>query len=268
MMNKNTRLRLFWLVIVLWFGYGFALGQIPEKPSPPRLVNDFTGTLTAQQITALESKLVAFNDSTSTQILVVIVPSLNDMPKEDFAYEIGEKWGVGQKKFDNGIVVLLKPKTEREKGQVYIAVGYGLESVIPDAIAKRIISQEMIPSFKLDDYYTGIDRSTDWLMKLASGEYATNEFMNKGDSDRFDSSDVFSFIIMLLILFFFIKKFPKNKGGGSWGGFSSGGSSFGSGFSSGSSFGGSSFGGGGFGGGGFGGFGGGSFGGGGAGGSW
>ncbi len=255
-MNKTNHLPLFWLLIFLWFGYGLTQGQIPEKPNPPRLVNDFTGTLNSQQIATLEHKLVAFNDSTSTQILVVIVPSLNDMPKEEFAYEIGEKWGVGQKKFDNGIVILLKPKTKREKGQVYIAVGYGLESVIPDAIAKRIISQEMIPSFKLGDYYTGIDRATNWLMKLAVGEYHTNEYMNR----EFDSLDVFSLIIILLIILFFIKIFPKNGGGSSWGGYSSGGSSFGSS--------GSSFGGGFSSGGGFGGFGGGSFGGGGAGGSW
>jgi len=94
--------------------------------------------------------------------------------------EHSAKWSVGQKRFDNGIVVLVKPKlSSSDKGKVYIAVGYGLEPAIPDAITKRIVDNEMIPYFRNDDYYGGINQATNVLMKLASGEISADGSKNK-----------------------------------------------------------------------------------------
>ena len=243
--------------------------DIPPRPDPPRLVNDLADILNSRQEQSLERKLRQFNDTTSNQITVVTVKSLEGYDPSMFAYQIGEKWRVGQKEFDNGIVVLVKPKYGSDRGQAYIAVGYGLEPAIPDAIAKRIVEHEMIPSFRNNDYYGGLDDATNVLMQMAAGEITA-----EGYNDQISRSPIFAFLpfLAIMIIFFLIRSSRRrayNMGqsslpfwtalwlgstigrshSGSWNGFTGGGSGFG-------------------GGGGFGGFGGGSFGGGGAGGSW
>ena len=148
--------------------------QIPSRPSPPRLVNDFTKTLTISQANNLEHKLRAYNDSTSTQIAVVFINDLQGTTAADFAYQIGEKWGVGTKE-NNGIVILVKPKNET-KGEVFISVGYGLEQYVPDALAKRIIENQMIPAFRYNDYYSGVNNAIDSIIKLASGGFSSDKY--------------------------------------------------------------------------------------------
>jgi uncharacterized protein len=246
--------------------------DIPDPMSPPRLVNDFAGILNANQVRHLEQKLVMFDDSSSSQIVVLIVKSLNGLSKEEFADQVGEKWGVGQKEKNNGVVVLVKPKYGNEKGEARISVGYGLEGAIPDAIGIRIVNNEMIPYFKAGDYFTGIDKATTTLISLAKGEYTADQYKkNTGGSPV----GIIVPIIIIILIILFMRRNSGNHyttgskgtsmwtalwlasmmgnrgGGGSFGDFRSGGGSFGGG-----------------GGGGFGGFGGGSFGGGGAGGSW
>ena len=168
---------LFLLLFVVSFCYA---QQIPNRPSPPRLVNDFTNTLTVSQVNSLEYKLRNYNDTTSTQIAVVFVNDLQGTTAADFAYPIGEKWGVGTKE-NNGIVILVKPKNET-KGEVFISVGYGLEQYVPDALAKRIIENQMIPAFKYNDYYSGVNNAIDSIIKLASGGF-TSDKSTEGDSD-------------------------------------------------------------------------------------
>ena len=254
--------------------------NIPNKPNPPRLVNDFANILTDSQKQDLEKKLVSYNDSTSTQICVVTVKSLNGYESNDYAQRLGEKWGVGSKK-DNGVVILVKPKTKNEDGDVAIQTGYGMEPIITDAIAGRIIRKKMIPAFKEGNYYKGIDEACDVIIGLAQGTYSADE-LNDGKGNNEERNDewlgifvVFLAITVVLVLIWASKKGHMNNGsgtsgrklsfwegllfgifmsggrrGGGWGG--SGGGSWGGGHSSG----------------GFGGFGGGHFGGGGASGKW
>ncbi len=101
------------------------------RPDPPRLVNDFAGVLSSSELQSLENKLVAFNDSTSNQIAVVIVNDLQGYDKSEFAYKVAKDWGVGQSDFNNGLLVLVKTKTDESLGQIFIATGYGLEGAIP-----------------------------------------------------------------------------------------------------------------------------------------
>lgn len=172
--------------------------QIPSRPTPPRLVNDFSNTLSASQEASLERKLVTYNDTTSTQIAVVFVNDLQGTTAADFAYQLGEKWGVGTKD-NNGVVILVKPKTNT-KGEVFISVGYGLEPYIPDAIAKRIIENEMIPAFKNNDYYSGVNDAIDIIIRLASGAFTAEEYSDEG-------AEIFIlifFIIMMGIMILFI----------------------------------------------------------------
>lgn len=265
-------------VIILFVPvFTFANGGIPPRPTPPRLVNDFANVLTPAERNNLEYKLRYFNDTTSNQIVVVTVKSLEGMQPYLFATELGRKWKVGQKKFDNGVVILIKPKYGRNRGQAFIATGYGLESAIPDAVAKRIVENEMIPYFKKGNYYAGINKAVNVVMALASGEISAKGYnkINKKGNWLTDLLPIFIFlIIFILIKISSSNSYTVNGRGGSnsiwtalflgsflggsnhnghWNNFhnSGGGSSGGSGF-----------------GGGFGGFGGGSFGGGGAGGSW
>ncbi len=250
--------------------------DIPKKPDTPRLVNDYTNTLSTAEIRRLENKLVAFSDSTSNQITIIFVNNLQGYDPAEFAYKIGESWKVGNKDFDNGIVILVKPKTARQKGQTFIATGYGLEGVIPDAIGKRIVENEMIPEFKKENYYQGLDGATNILMALASGEYSVEQYRKDSQQVPYAGIIPFLVIIVIFILINISRKRTYSMGGrrergtdslwtalflgsmlgstgrqhgSGWNNFSGGSGSFG-------------------GGSGFGGFGGGSFGGGGAGGSW
>lgn len=230
---------------------------IPDKPNPPRLVNDFVGMLNPSERNQLEQKLRAYNDSTSTQIAIVIVKTTEPYPIGDFAFQVGRKWGIGQKGKNNGMVIAWATQTRK----IFIAPGYGLEGAIPDAIAKRIITNTLAPAFKQQQYYQGLDEATTEIIQRASGEY---EAEPNAPSD--DGGGI-SFIVVLaivLIVIFIISR--RNRGGGSnrnrgggffppvffppttysgWGGSGGGGSSGGSDFGG---FGGGSFGGGGAGG--------------------
>ena len=237
---------------------------IPSRPDPQRLVNDLAQVFTSDQVSRLENTLVAFDDSTSNQIVVVTVKDLEGYDPSEYATRIGLDWGVGSAQFNNGIVLLVKPKTYDSAGQVFIAVGYGLEGAIPDAYAKRIIENELIPNFRLNDYYAGVEAACDVLMKLASGEISEP----RGEEEDDALLEIIATLLFIgLLIFIFIIAVGQNDDNGH----SSGGGRrtiyVGPIITSGRSYGGGSSFGGGLGGG-FGGFGGGSFGGGGAGGSW
>ncbi len=271
-MKKFTGLLVFGLLLLTSQPSLFSQDAIPDRPSPPRLVNDFAGFLSRDDATYLENKRVEFNNQTSTQITIVTMSDLSGYAISDFAFRLGEKWRVGQEEFDNGIVILIKPKTSSEKGDVFIATGYGLEGAVPDAVAKRIVNAEILPAFRETSYLEGLDNAVDILFELTRGEYSADQYMK--DSGEPTAEIGIGFFIFLLIMVSVISRIRRNRhyspghslplwtalflagsGGrshsGSFGKFSSGSGNFG-----------------GFGGGGFGGFGGGSFGGGGAGGSW
>ena len=264
-MKTGKYFKPFFLTFLLLLMYGISSAQdaIPAKPDPPRLVNDFANLLSPDELQRLETKLVAFNDSTSVQIAVVIVPSLNGYEKADFAQQLGQTWGVGGSQFDNGFVVLIKPKSASENGDAFIATGYGVEKFVPDATAYDIVNNEMIPRFKQNDYYGGIDAASDVIISLVKGEYKAEKY---GKSKK--NSPVAFIVIIIIIIIFLLSRNNNNHrtinrsgtGGMLFFPWMMGGGGFGGGSGSGGGFGG--------GGGGFGGFGGGSFGGGGAGGNW
>lgn len=235
--------------------------SLPDRPSPPRLVNDLVGMLSPSEVQQLERKLVTYNDSTSSQLAIVVVKSTGLYEPADYAFSIGRKWGVGQKGKNNGIVLLWATGTRK----IYIATGRGMEGVLPDAIAKRIVSQIIAPNFKQQQYYQGLDEAVDEMFRRATGEYKADPSAG-GDSG---GGEILIWLIIIAVIIFLVVR-SRNGGGG--GNRSRGGGMFlpyttfsGWGSSSGSWGGGGSSGGGG---GGFGGFGGGDFGGGGAGGDY
>ncbi len=233
---------------------------IPPRPNPPKLVNDYTNSLSAAQKDELEKKLVAYDDSTSTQIAVVLIKSLEGYSVEDYALALGREWGVGGKQ-NNGIVVL----AAMDDHKIRIEVGYGLEGAVTDLNSKSIIDNDITPNFKDGKYYRGLDKAVDDIILAAAGRYKAPE----GYTNRKGKS--FKWGTLLIILIFII--IGMMGGGGGNGTYVSRGGArrIGGGFPWWMFLGGgggSGGGGGGGGGGGFGGFGGGSFGGGGSSGSW
>ena len=231
----------------------------PPAPNPPPLVNDYVGVLSSSQIDALERKLVAYDDSSSTQIAIVIENSIEGDDIFEYSFRLAEKWGIGRQGKNNGVLIFIALQDRKLR----IQTGYGAEGFLPDVMARRIIDQVIAPNFRNQDYYNGLNNATDIIMKLGSGEY-TNDDVYRDDFPW----EVLIFLIIFIIIIIII-----SKGGG--GGYHRGGryDSGGGGWiiigpGSGRGGGWSGGGGGGFGGGGFGGFGGGGFGGGGAGGGW
>lgn len=245
------------------FGQSF-----PAKPD--RLVNDYTNTLSAAEVNALEQKLVAFDDSTSTQIAVVLIPTLDGYDISDYGARLAESWGIGSAENDNGVLLLVALGDRK----MTIQTGYGVEGALPDAIAKRIIEREIKPNFKAANYYQGIEAGTDAIISYTKGEYKAEQ---RPQQTGKSGSSFFVIIIIIVVLLLLSRRGGGGRGGQVIGGRGAAspfwwmlmGSGMGGGRSSGGGWGGG-FGGGGFGGGGggFGGFGGGGFGGGGASGSW
>jgi uncharacterized protein len=223
------------------------------------------------QVQSLEQKLDAYNDSTSSAIVIITVPSLDGYDIAEVSLKYIRDWGVGVKGKNNGVIIMVSKAEHKAR----IETGYGMEGVLPDILAKQIIDQRMIPFFKNNDYYAGFDNAVDAIIQAAAGEYKADPNAGKKDSP-------FGSIILLIVIFLVIIFIFSGRGGGGGGGSymsRKGSRSFmdalpwvlmGSMLGGGGRGGGGGFGGGGFGGGGggFGGFGGGSGGGGGASGGW
>jgi uncharacterized protein len=235
-------------------------------PQSKNIVTDYTNTLSESERQSLEQKLVSFNDSTSSQVAIVIMSSVGNYDIADYSVQLYNKWGIGQKEKNNGVLILVA----KDDRKVWITTGYGMEGVLPDALSKRIVNNDILPNFKEGNYYEGLDEAVNSIISIVRGEYTA-------DNSHHKKEKVPWFGVLLALLIFFIVIISKvgstrnyarrnnlgfwaawalmnaamnrSHGRGSWGGFSGGSGGFG-------------------GGGGFGGFGGGMSGGGGAGGSW
>lgn len=267
-LNRKSLFLLSFLCTLTLFSQGY---KIPEKPKFQTSVYDYTSLLTPTQKTNLENKLVRYSDSTSTQIVVAVISSTQGENIAYLAANWGEKWGIGQAKEDNGVLMLLAQNDRK----ITIQAGKGVEHLLTDFQSKRIIERVIIPEFKKGNYYAGLDQGSDYIFMTLNGAFKGTR---KENAKGFDSG-VIVFIIFIVIIFILISRGNKNNRGGGrryrrrsiagdiletiiLSNAGRGGGSFGGGF--GGSSGGGSFGGGGFGGG----FGGGSFGGGGASGGW
>lgn len=237
------------------------LDSLLKSPAPTQLVNDLAGVLSASDKASLENLLVHYDDTTSTQIAILVIPSLSGYPIEEATLRIYRHWGVGHVNTNNGVLILVAV----DDRLVRLEVGYGLEGAVPDITANSIIRNDIQPNFRSGNYANGLTEAAHSIIKAAKGEYKAP----KGYNDRKKEKGFpFGLIVVLIILFVVI----SNKGGNNGGYMSRRGYRgntppifFPGGF------GGGGFGGGGgrgFGGGSFGGFGGGSSGGGGASGSW
>ena len=248
------------LLLLIVTNITFAQFEIPEKPKFQTAVYDYAQLLSAQEKSQLEEKLIRYSDTTTNQVTVIIIKNLKGEDVGVLATNWAQKWGLGDKDKDNGVLLLIASEDKK----MSIRPGYGLEHKLIAGIAGEIIRKVIRPEFKAGNYYVGIDKGTDAIIEVIKGKYKGTREEKKGGG-----IPIIYIIIGVLILFFIIARSKNNgKNGGKSGGFdladiiilSSMGRGFGGG---GGGFGGSS-GGGGFGGG----FGGGGFSGGGASGDW
>lgn len=238
-------MKYFFSFILFCYSVGFAQPQIPKLKM---WATDLTNTLSQSELGELNKRLETYQDTSSNQVLVLMIPSLEGYPIEMLSYEVATENKVGTKKFDNGVLLLIA----KDDRKLRIEVGYGLEGVLPDALTSSIIRNIIVPRLKSEQYYLAVSDGIDAIISAIGGEYKNKD----------SSSDNSNFPFITLIIIFVFLWFIFRKGGGPFipgGVYRSSGSGWGSrGWSGGS---------GGFGGGGFSG-GGGSFGGGGASGSW
>lgn len=247
---------------------GFAQFEIPKKPELQTSVYDYAGILSASEKSSLEEKLVRYSDSTSTQIVIITVKTINGENIGTLTPKWAHEWGIGQADKDNGVLVLL---AEKERS-IWISPGYGVEDRLTAGVVGQMTRDVIIPEFKAGSYYNGLNAGTDAIFDLLNGKYKEERQNLRKDNDGSSGGGIIFFIIIFIIIIVVLAKGGGRGGrGGGGGGFSdiatmvllsslgrSGGGSSG-GFGGGGSSGGGGFGGG---------FGGGGFSGGGAGGSW
>ncbi|WP_396636888.1 TPM domain-containing protein [Maribacter sp. R77961] len=234
--------------------------QIPEKPQEETSVYDYISLLSGTQKTALEQKLIRYSDSTSTQIVIAIIASTEGENITYLGAQWGQKWGIGQSGKDNGVLVLLA----RDDRKIAINTGYGVEATLTDAMSRRIIEAIIIPEFKIGNYYSGLNKGTDAIFQVLTGEFKEDRTFEINDGLSLRA--FLPFLIFFIILIILSKRNKGNGRGGNGGRRKRGldlwdviilsnmGRSGGSGgFGGGGSFGGGGGFGGGFGGGGFGG---------------
>lgn len=277
MVNKALKNILFFILLIS-SSLLFAKQKdgLPDRPNPHRYVNVLTSQpfLSQKEQITLEQKLALYSDTSSNQIAIVIVDDLQGMPAYQYATELGEKWGVGQKKFDNGVVILISVGGKKGNRDYFIAVGYGLEGALPDLRISRIENSLLVPHLKNGEYFKALDKTTDAIIHYASGEYSNDDLYGTSDSKAvFVVLGVF-FLIVIFIIYNLVKDGRRNTRSlhsGKMGFFAilfeifkliiiailsnrgGKGNSSGGGYGGGGSFGGGSFGGGSFGGGGAGG---------------
>lgn len=252
------------LVLMLVSTLANAQFQIPKKPNVQTSVYDYSQLLNPQQAAQLEQKLIRYSDSTSTQIVVAIINSTEGEYINYLATSWAQEWGIGVAKKDNGVFILLA----KDDRKINISTGYGVEHLLTDKMCSRIIQESIIPFFKKNDYYGGLEAGSSQVFKVLTGEFKADPREAHGTSS---SKEILFLIFIFIILLIAFSKIGKNNGRNNGGRRRPSGlleaillSNMGRG-----SFGGNSDSSGGFGGGGFGGgFGGGGFGGGGASGGW
>ena len=194
-------------MVLCWCSFSFAQFQIPEKPQLETSVYDYINLLSESQKKNLEQKLIRYSDSTSTQIVMAIIRSTEGENITYLGAQWGQKWGIGQETKDNGILVLLA----KEDRKIAINTGYGVEGSLTDAMSRRIIENVIIPQFKQDDYYGGLNNGADAIFQVLNGEFQEDRTFD--DNPGFPFEAFLPIIIFIVILIILSSRNRRNKGG-------------------------------------------------------
>jgi len=185
-----------------FFSIFLASGQEPlaKKETEFKGVYDYANMFSVQETQTLSRKLIQYADSTSTQIAVATIKSLNGYDISMLATEKAHEWGIGQNGKDNGVFVLIAQQDRKIK----IATGYGVEHLLTDYMSKQVIDNIITPNFKASQYYKGVNQGVDAIIKVLAGEY-------KADPKKKKSSGKGNLIIIILIISFVIFLMSRGK---------------------------------------------------------
>ena len=209
MKSKNKYSKLFsTLVLVLsLIQVTFAQFTIPKVPKVQTSVYDYASILSASEKAALEQKLIQYSDSTSTQIVVITVETINGEDIGILTPKWAHEWKIGQAKEDNGVLILLANKERK----IWISPGYGVEIKLTAGITGDIVREVIIPEFKTGDFYAGLDKGGDAIFEVLKGTYKASK---TNDKEGGFPSFIIIFIIFVILI---IVISSKNKGGGNGG---------------------------------------------------
>jgi uncharacterized protein len=251
MNHKVHSVRLAGIVVLL---VAAAIAAALDVPPLRGRVNDYAGVLAQDQLRSLESRLAQFEQETGHQVAVLTIPTLDGEDIEGFSIRVADNWKIGKKGFDNGVILVIAIKDRRLR----LEVGYGLEGVLPDAIAKTIISDYIVPRFRAQDYAGGIIAGIDAVLKVIKNEPLPESARKKAGDEGSNLNSIAMFVIALAVFALMAFASTANRrrnnmwatrgrhrgptifggpggfggggfGGGSGGGFSGGGGGFGGG---------------------------------------
>ena len=187
-------LKHYFLALCLWFTITLASAEV-AIPELSKRVTDLTATLTTEQTQNLEDKLAAFEARKGSQIAVLILPSTQPEAIEAYSIRVAEAWKIGRKNIDDGVILLIA----KDDRQLRLEVGRGLEGVIPDAIAKRVLAETIKPHFKSGDFYAGIDAGITQVIGLIDGEKLPEPSATTNEYYDFDGFMIAIFFISVFI---------------------------------------------------------------------
>ena len=215
-MEKLLKTRYFALAFVILMAAMTVNADVPPQPkNANELVYDCAHVIDSASLAIISDSLKNLYMYNKTQVVVLTVESLDGMDKFDYCQEVFEKWGIGDKKLNNGVLILVKPKQEGSKGQVRIHTGYGAEGILPDLLCNKLVEDSMIPAFKEENYGLAIKRAVDAIVPAMKGEYPQDiaAFLN----DREENSRIavivyviFYILICGLIWYFFFMPTKKD----------------------------------------------------------
>ncbi|MDV2987123.1 UNVERIFIED_CONTAM: TPM domain-containing protein [Methylobacteriaceae bacterium AG10] len=195
------------LALALMIGAGLAAAAEPDFPKLTGRVVDAAGILSPEARTRIDGKIKAHEDRTGDQLVVATVPSLQDLTVEDYANRLARSWGIGQKKTNNGVLLLVAPKERK----VRIEVGYGLEGALTDALSKTIITSAITPRFRQGDFSGGVEAGVDAILPILAGD--ADEWQRRAPV-REDSVDPVTVIFWIVVIIALVVVLTRMNGGG------------------------------------------------------
>ena len=180
---------------LVFFAQMVVAAEFPPAPNPFHYINDYTNTLSSEHKQILENKLIAYSKETSSQIAVVLVPTTGEYEIADYTFALGDKWGIGRKNLNNGVLMLIA-KNDRK---VFIATGQGLEGVLPDAFLSQVIRSAILPQFKQGQYAQGINDGLNQIIAASKGEFDAAQV----EEDAFDKYIPFLMVLAFIAIVLF-----------------------------------------------------------------
>lgn len=208
MMYNSIKKYIPFFIAIFLAQIAFSQFTIPAKPKLQTSVYDYAKLLTSEQKLALESKLIQYSDSTSTQIVVVTVETIEGEDIGILTPKWAHEWGIGQAKEDNGVFVLLANKERK----IWIAPGYGVEHKLTAGITGELTRNVIIPEFKKGDFYSGLDKGSDAIFEVLKGTYKSKK-TNKSEGSGISPLLIVAIIFIILMVVFSKKNKDEGEDG-------------------------------------------------------